>query len=274
MKTLSSALAIATMMIAAPAAARDRSPYVGIDGGLLVAHDVSLDFVRDGEVIADEYIQIDHRLGYDLDLVAGYDFGLIRAEAELSRKRAAHDHYIYDQEGMGVEFDEDDGFTSVTSVMANLMLDFGDDDLAFSVGGGLGVAWTKMRVDRGFSAADTFTLKDNRLAWQLVAGLRKAVTANIDAGIKYRYFDGGRIQDDDGLISDGDSYRGDFSSHSFMASLIYNFGSVAPPPPPPMVVAPPPAPLPPATQNCADGSVILASEICPAPPPAPAPERG
>ncbi len=39
----------------------------------------------------------------------------------------------------------------------------------------------------------------------------------------------------------------------------------------------PPAPLPPATQTCPDGSVILATEVCPAiapPLPAPAPERG
>lgn len=50
---------------------------------------------------------------------------------------------------------------------------------------------------------------------------------------------------------------------------------IAPPPPPP------PAPVAPATQTCADGSVILATDICPAPPayvppapPEPAPERG
>ena len=47
----------------------------------------------------------------------------------------------------------------------------------------------------------------------------------------------------------------------------------APPPPPP----PPPAP--PATQTCPDGSVIMATDACPAPPPPPpppppAPERG
>jgi outer membrane receptor protein involved in Fe transport len=44
-------------------------------------------------------------------------------------------------------------------------------------------------------------------------------------------------------------------------------------------VAPAPAPAPVATQTCADGSVILATDACPAapvdvPPPAPAPERG
>ena len=51
---------------------------------------------------------------------------------------------------------------------------------------------------------------------------------------------------------------------------------VTPPPPPP-----PPAPVAPATQTCPDGSVILATDVCPAPPvevappaPEPAPERG
>jgi hypothetical protein len=49
-------------------------------------------------------------------------------------------------------------------------------------------------------------------------------------------------------------------------------------------VAPPAPPPPPATQTCPDGSVILATEVCPAPPappvyvpppaPEPAPERG
>lgn len=51
---------------------------------------------------------------------------------------------------------------------------------------------------------------------------------------------------------------------------------IAPPPPPP-----PPVEVAPATQTCPDGSVILATEVCPAPPPyvppappEPAPERG
>ena len=49
--------------------------------------------------------------------------------------------------------------------------------------------------------------------------------------------------------------------------------------PPPLIVAPPLPPAPPATQVCADGSVILATDMCPVapppPPPPPAPgERG
>jgi TonB-dependent receptor len=50
--------------------------------------------------------------------------------------------------------------------------------------------------------------------------------------------------------------------------------ALPPPPPPPLPPAPPPA-----TQTCGDGSVVLATEACPAPPappppPPPAPERG
>jgi TonB-dependent receptor len=55
-------------------------------------------------------------------------------------------------------------------------------------------------------------------------------------------------------------------------------GGSAPPPPPPLPPPPPPPPPPPAaTQTCADGSVILATDACPLPPPpppTPAPERG
>jgi iron complex outermembrane receptor protein len=62
----------------------------------------------------------------------------------------------------------------------------------------------------------------------------------------------------------------------WMLGATYKFGANSPPPPPPPPPAPPPAP---ATQTCADGSTILATDVCPAPPPpppppAPAPERG
>jgi hypothetical protein len=54
--------------------------------------------------------------------------------------------------------------------------------------------------------------------------------------------------------------------------------AAAPPPPPPAPYVAPPAPPPPATQTCPDGSVILATDMCPPPPPPPPPppepERG
>lgn len=56
-------------------------------------------------------------------------------------------------------------------------------------------------------------------------------------------------------------------------------GGSVPPPPPVAPPPPPPPPAAPATQTCPDGTVILATQTCPAPPPPPpppppAPERG
>jgi iron complex outermembrane receptor protein len=66
----------------------------------------------------------------------------------------------------------------------------------------------------------------------------------------------------------------------FLAGATFKFGErAAPPPPPPPAPPPPPPPAAPATQTCADGTVILATDACPVPPPPPAPpppapERG
>ena len=85
------------------------------------------------------------------------------------------------------------------------------------------------------------------------------------------------------LVCKCNSFAGpyDFGGRSFFARLSMDFN---PPPlapaPPPYVPPPPPPPAPPpATQTCADGSVILATDVCPVPPPpppppAPEPERG
>jgi outer membrane immunogenic protein len=69
--------------------------------------------------------------------------------------------------------------------------------------------------------------------------------------------------------------------NQLMAGIGFRFGGATPPPPPVIAPAapPPPAPEAPATQTCADGSVILATDVCPPPPPPPPPpptpgERG
>jgi len=77
-------------------------------------------------------------------------------------------------------------------------------------------------------------------------------------------------------------YQGRFNSgvkdHAVYGALTLLFGA-PPPPPPASPPPPPPPPPPPSTQTCPDGTVILATETCPAPPPPPpppppAPERG
>ena len=186
---------------------------------------------------------------------------------------------------------------SVLSGMVNALLDFGGDDgFGGYVGAGFGRARVKELGDR-----------DSAWAYQGIAGIRFPVSSNIDVGLKYRYFRTGHLDFDTDATSFAGSTRtvavpntgagatgstnvtftrtaaitgvfdDHFESHSLLASLIFNFGAPAaveaPPPPPP----PPPPPAAPATQTCPDGSVILATSVCPAPPPPPPPppvERG
>jgi opacity protein-like surface antigen len=270
--------AAAVSAIATPAMARDGSPYVGIEAGALFARDLNFDLVYDdGEVIYDGVFGIDHKTGTDIDLIGGYDFGMFRLELELGRKRASHDEYTFsDAEVAGAV--DGDGRTRVFSIMGNALADFGSDDgLGFYVGGGVGTAKTKLT----FNDTDVgqLSVKDSSLAWQLLAGVRYAVSPNVDVGLKYRYF---RTKFDDNPGEGFDDISGKFRSHSLLASLIFNFGApaevIAPPPPPPEpapYVEPAPAPAP-ATQTCPDGTVIAMDAVCPAPPPPPAPagERG
>src|SRR5687767_9708592 len=94
-------LATAAAMIATPAVARDGSGYVGLEGGFLMDADLEVDV--DGTDGVDEFefddaFKMDFGVGTDLDLIAGYDFGMFRAEAELAYKRTKL---------QGVKFDED-----------------------------------------------------------------------------------------------------------------------------------------------------------------------
>ena len=267
MKTYLLAAAAAAALAASPAAARDNSAYFGIEAGPMWLKKINLKV--DGVNIAD----VDHKMGVDGDLILGYDFGLIRAELEGGYKWAEFDELdIDDGDGGSINLD---GHTRAYSFMGNAMADFGNNEsFNFYVGAGIGMAYVRHKLEPDVDS--DFDIKDSNLAWQLIAGVRAPVFRHFDVGLKYRYFNGGRVNDD----FDGDSVRtGRWKSHSILASLIYNFSDVAPPPPPPPPMAPPPPPPPPATQTCPDGTVILATEPCPMPPPPPpppppAPERG
>jgi opacity protein-like surface antigen len=277
--------AVAAAAIASPAIARDGSTYVGVEGGAMLVEDTKLNF-HDVDTDLENPVAVDYGTGFDVDLIAGHDFGMIRAEAELAYKRAgvnevvlgpgactAIENCILDADGKG----------RALSAMANLLLDFGDESgINGYLGAGAGLATVKINAD--FSGEfptipETefgFSDDDSAFAWQLIAGLRLPVSDNIDVGVKYRFFSTRALEFRDSTTDS--ELRGRWQSHSLLASLIYNFYS-PPPPPPPAPPPPPPPPPPPATQTCPDGSVILATEACPVPPPPPpppppAPERG
>ena len=285
--------AVATAAFAAPVAAE---PYVGVEAGVLIPRDRDPGSDVDRRFTGGEWVDfldINHGLGFDADLIAGYDFGMFRLEGEIAYKRAKHDEYQIEDlapgpfPGGGTEpvvpgaEISADGRSSVLSGMVNALLDL-DVSPGTSVyaGGGIGLARVSMTIDRLGDQKLHFKDTDN-LAWQVIAGVRTAISENIDAGLKYRFFSAGTLKSDFFGAPPGFDGRSSFQSHSLMASLIYNFAAAPPPPPPPPPPAPPEpaAPQPPATQTCPDGTVILATDTCPAappppPPPLPAPERG
>ena len=279
----------AAALLAAPAAARDNSLYFGAEAGALWAkslqHDLTI--VRTTApigttVVEDGAVMKFRKPGLDVDLILGYDFGLLRAEAELGYKRASIDEVgLRTVSGGALTRADGDGNVGVTSGMANLLLDFGQDDgLSFYAGPGVG--WARVKMNNIVTGAATYDIegKDSGLALQGIAGVRYAITPQLDVGLKYRYFRSSRLKYDniiEELNAGGATYdaRGSrFKSHSLLFSIIYNFVEPAaplPPPPPPLppMVETPAAP--PATQACPDGSVVLATDSCPLPPVAPPP---
>ena len=279
-----------TALLASPAVAQDGGPYVGLEGGVLFPRDTDVDadvdFVdpADPDFVYEGVFDLDYKTGFDIDGIIGYDFGMFRVEGELGYKRASVDEIQLDQDFIDdyedatgvdlsdVDFDLD-GNVKVKSAMANGLVDFGMGGASVYLGGGFGRAWVNLMGD-----------KDSAWAYQLIAGVRVPVSSSIDAGLKYRYFRTGSLNFSDNVeFTDADVLIGNnskFSSHSLLASLIFNFGAPAPAPAyVPAAAPPPPPPAAPATQTCPDGTVILATDVCPLPPPPPPPpaspgERG
>ena len=208
MRKLVIAFALASTGLAAPAIARDNSFYAGLEGGGMLIEDSSITYTdANFGTIKNAYI-LDHKPGWDVDLIAGYDLGMVRLEGELGYKRASLDEVevnnLITQNlfGPGSHFPAD-GHSSAWSVMFNALLDFGDEDSwSGYVGAGIGAA----RVHEGFDIADidkNFSGSTGRIAWQAIAGVRTAITPNLDLGIKYRFFNVPNMKGDLGLIRSG-----------------------------------------------------------------------
>src|SRR3954466_5029345 len=89
MRKLAFAVALASTALATPAVARDHSFYAGLEGGVLYIEDADFDYNDNtGLTIASPAFTVRHHSGFDIDAVAGYDFGMLRLEGELSYKRA------------------------------------------------------------------------------------------------------------------------------------------------------------------------------------------
>jgi len=274
-------LAAAAAAMGTPAFAAADGPYVGVEGGVTIPNSTNYDVTVTNGATSTTYdngYNVKYKKGYDVDLLAGYKLGLLRLEAEGGYQRAkvksltASSTLLTDVgTASGTTVTAADLGTGdhigVMKLMANALVD-GDFGGGFGgyAGGGVGRAWTKYSGD-----------KDSSWAYQGIAGVRYAVTPNLDAGVKYEYFRTGKLNFDDAFAANGTTFttnaKGHYASNNILASLVYNFNSRGAEPIPAAAPAPPPPPPAeaPATQTCPDGSVILATSACPAPPAPPPP---
>jgi OmpA-OmpF porin, OOP family len=258
-------VALASTALATSAFARNDAWYIGVEGGPSIVEDISLDIGA-----LNNAATVDHKTGYDVDGIIGYDFGGFRLESEVGYKTAGVNNYssitttaaTTASGGTGQTlpgtFPEAGGKTSVLSFMVNALLDFGDDDgLSGFVGGGIGVARVKADYALNTLGAGFLDDSDTGLAYQALAGVRAPLTDHWDVGLKYRFFNADHM---DLIDRNGRANSGRYRSHSLLGSLIYNFGEPAAPPPPPMAEAPtPPPPPPPVVEApvCTPGPYIV-----------------
>jgi opacity protein-like surface antigen len=226
--------ASAFALLASPAAARNGAWYVGGDFGGLLIDDVKLDVPA-----ASSQLILNHDYGYDGALFVGYDLGAFRLEAEVAYKRTDLkdiESSIAAPPVFPVPFTDFPGTGAVStwSIMGNGIWNAytsPSEQFGAFFGVGLGMANVKMDYGRDippfFQVADA---SDSVFAWQIVAGLRQAVSDNIDITVRYRFFNADNIRTVD--------YRGfgsesRFRSHSLLGGITFNFGAPPPPPPPP-----------------------------------------
>ncbi|MFZ4687735.1 MAG: OmpA family protein [Polymorphobacter sp.] len=266
MRKFAMALALTTTALAGPALARDKSWYVGLEGGANLVQNQLFDITRPGTpvVVVEDGIRAKHEIGYDVGGNIGYDFGMFRAEFEVAYKDNNLDTTTIEQAipaipistgfnvggtrvpALGVNSTAADGNARVLSFMANGLFDFGGQDRDFGayVGGGAGIARVQHHIYQTAKFGPAFNDdSDTGFAYQILAGVYKPLTDHVDLGLKYRFF---TVPNVDTFTTNGLATSTRYRSHSLMLTLAYNFfePEIAPPPPPPP--APPaPAPLPP-----------------------------
>ena len=96
--------AVAAAAIATPAFARDGSPYIGLEGGVLFPETKDINgsaTFNSGtlrQIGADAIGRIHFKKGYDLDVIGGFDLGMFRVEGELGYKRSKVSNFSVTQQ--------------------------------------------------------------------------------------------------------------------------------------------------------------------------------
>jgi opacity protein-like surface antigen len=186
---------------------QDKGFYIGASGGLNLLNDSSLDST----------VTLDVKYGTGLTFggVLGYDFGMVRLDAEVTYR----DNDI-DQIGFPA-----DGSTSALSYMVNGYFDIPTHMIIKPyVGGGIGYA--TVSIDNAnipgippFPApiADD---SDSVLAYQLSAGIGFEISRATTLSLGYRYF---ATDDPEMIDASGAAFSTQYQSHEFTLGVRFLF---------------------------------------------------
>ena len=200
--------------LASAALAAGDGPYVGIEGGATIPQSTDLDVILNNTSVTPvttttfgSGYNVHYKTGWNLDAIAGYKFGLFRLEAEGGYQRAPIKRVDVNSTLLG-DVGTAAGLTATTSdlglgtkmgvtyLTANALIDgdFGGRVGGYA-GGGVGRAWASFSGD-----------KDNAMAFTGIAGLRYALSPNIDAGLKYQYLHTAKLNFGDAFTVNGTNF--------------------------------------------------------------------
>jgi OmpA-OmpF porin, OOP family len=264
MRTLCVAAILATSALSAPAFAKDKYWYGSLQGGPSLFENQNHRLVTGGTVASAIAVTTKAKTGFNVAGELGYDFGLFRSGFELGYQRAGLSSVDNVAGIAAVGAPGPNGVTSgnvsALSFMLNGLFDFGSNESwTGSVGGGVGIA--QYKAGKFATGINPVFLNDSDtgFAWQVLAGVRKAISDNVDLNLGYKYFNIPKINT---VAANGAALRTKLATHNLMLGFTYNFGGEAAPAP---VPAPEPAPAP------APAAIVEAPPAPPAPPPAPGP---
>lgn len=218
MKTSYLGLSTAIALLPAMAMAED-SWFAALRGGVAYTEDV-----RTVGAVSGLSGSTDLDNGYAIGVGLGRTFGDFAGELELIRRdNDVNEIGLANSAGLGTGNGLFAGSGSVesTAAMANVYympdLDF---VLKPYLGGGIGLA--RLSYDK-FAVGGVPVVDDSKtaLAYQLIAGLRVAVSKAVDLTFDYRY-----LVADKSTVVDALSrpFRAEYDTHTFMVGLLWRFG--------------------------------------------------
>lgn len=234
--------ALAGVVYAAPADAQ----FLSNIGGTYLRGDLGWSWAKDAQIV-DKNFGLDGFIfnssgtgpGVVNDIGSSYVLGIGMGVRLAPQFRG---DIVYSYRG-GYELDDTDqlgdtfsGDVKSHSVMANLYWDIPFQMASFQpfVGAGLGWAGNHMK-DVSTADGGTFLLPEgetSNFAWQAMGGVSFAVSQRAAVDVFYRYFDGGKLQVEEGTarFDDGTSAgpytgaRGELKAHEIMLSLRWTLG--------------------------------------------------